>query len=216
MKTAMLTGLIGLAVAVCDVRAQDGVEPSNLAVAFTDQESSRARGGDPGLGGGKGAWHGTVRLFFGAKALDEGDWEPVEDQSEFAILTNFGAEDWDVHVALDLRFAASDKEDVLGLEVQSSSWELNVGVRKVFDTKSIVKPFIGGGLAFGGATMDIEIDDESDAGIGIWLDAGIDFSLGGPVSLGLEFAYSTIPIDIAGVDTDAGGFRFGLTVGFSW
>ena len=216
MKTAMLTGLIGLAVAVCDVRAQDVIEPLNLAGAFTDQESSRVRGGDPGLDGKKGAWHGTVRLFFGAKALDEGDWEPVEDQSEFAILTNFGAEDWDVHVALDFRFAASDEEDVLGLKVVSSSWELNVGVRKVFDTKSIVMPFIGGGLAFGGAMMDIEIDDESDTGIGIWLDVGIDFSLGGPVSLGLEFAYSTIPIDIAGVDTDAGGFRLGLTVGVSW
>jgi opacity protein-like surface antigen len=119
-------------------------------------------------------------------------------------------------MALDLRFAISDEEDVLGFDVVSSSWELNLGVRKVFDTKSIVKPFIGGGLAIGGATLDVEIDDDSDAGVGIWLDVGIDFSLGGPVSLGLELAYSTIPITIADIDTDAGGFRFGITVGFSW
>jgi opacity protein-like surface antigen len=214
MKTAMLSVWIGLVVAAGEVRAQDSVEAANLALITFDQDSSRVRGSDPYRG--ENAWHGTARLFFGAKALDEDDWEPVDAQSEFAILTDFGREDWGIRMALDLRFGVSDEEDFLGFDVVSSSWELNLGVRKVFDTKSIVKPFIGGGLAFGGATLDVEVDDDSDAGIGIWLDAGIDFSLGGPVSLGFELAYSTIPIDIADVDTDAGGFRFGITVGFSW
>jgi opacity protein-like surface antigen len=210
MKKALLTALVTLVVAVREARAQDLMAPMNVV----DQESSRVRGDSARSGGD--AWHGTVRLFFGGKSLDEDDWEPVDSQGEFAILTDFGAESWGVHIALDLRFAASDEEDVLGLEVVSSTWEINVGVRKVFDTGSFVKPFLGGGLAFGGAALDIEIDDDRDAGIGIWADGGIDFSLGGPVSLGFEIAYSSIRVDIADVGADAGGFRFGITLGFSW
>jgi opacity protein-like surface antigen len=213
MKAISLSAGVILLAAATDLRAQNPAETMTLSTLIENQESSRP--GDPSPEKSS-AWHGAVRLFFGAKELDEDDWGPVESQGEFAILTNFGADDWAVDLALDLRFAASEEESVLGLDVTSSSWELNVGVRKVFDTGSIVMPFMGAGLAFGGAMMDIEIDDESDAGIGVWFDVGVDFSLGGPISLGLELSYSTIPIDIVGVDTDAGGLRFGFTVGFSW
>jgi hypothetical protein len=214
MKVAIVSALVSLGAAVSDVQAQDLIEVVPLTASVVDQDSSRIQGDRSS--GAKDAWHGTLRLFFGGKALDENDWEPVESQSEFAILTDFGPEDWGVRIALDLRFAVSETEELFGLDVESSTWELNIGVRKVFDTKTIVKPFIGGGLAIGGATLDIEIDDDSDAGIGLWLDVGVDFSLGGPVSLGLELGYSTIPIDIADFSTDAGGLRFGLTIGFSW
>ena len=207
MKTAM-TSVLVLAVAAAEVRAQEMIGTFDL------QESSRI--GEQADGAGSNTWHGTVRLFFGAKNLDADDWEPVDEQGEFAILSDFGPADWAVRIALDLRFAGSDEEEVLGLTVTSATWEFNVGVRKVFDTGSFVHPFMGVGLAFGGAALDLEIDDDSDAGIGLWFDAGIDFSLGGPVSLGVELSYSTLPIEIADVDTDAGGLRFGFTLGFSW
>jgi hypothetical protein len=185
-------------VAAGDLHAQDG-----------DRGSSPVRVEDEG-------WRGTVRLFLGAKDLDESDWAPVESQGEFAILTNFGRADWDVHLALDLRFASSDEEEFLGVDVLSASYEVNVGVRKMFDTGTFVTPFLGGGISFGGATFEIDGEEEDDSGVGIWFDAGVDFSLGGPISLGLEVALSTLPIEIDDFDTDAGGLRFGITLGFSW
>lgn len=159
---------------------------------------------------------GTARIFLGWKALDEGDWEPVESQGEFAILTDFGPDEWPIRMAADLRLAASEEEDVDGLDVTSLSWELNLGVRQIFETGTPVRPYIGGGLAIGGAEMDIEVDSDSDVGIGLWIDFGVDFNLGGPISVGLELCFSLIPIEIAGVDTNAGGVHLGFTVGFSW
>jgi opacity protein-like surface antigen len=213
MKATLGSLALCLAVAVSEARAQESLDTVKLSPAGWTQDSSRV---DRSRSTDGNEWHGTVRLFFGAKQLDEDDWEPVDSQGEFAILTDFGPADWAVRLAFDLRFAASEEEEVLGLDVTSSTWELNLGVRKVFDTGSIVKPFLGAGLAFGGATLDIEIDDESDGGVGIWFDGGVDISLGGPVSLGLELSYSTIEIEIADFDTDAGGLRFGITLGFSW
>jgi hypothetical protein len=159
---------------------------------------------------------GTARIFLGWKGLDQDDWEPVESQGEFAILADFGPPEWPVRLAVDLRFAASAEEDVDGLDAVSASWELNFGVRQIFETGTNVRPFIGGGLSLGGAALDIEIDDDSDAGLGFWVDFGVDFDLGGPVSVGLELCLSYIPIEIAGVDTNAGGVHFGFTAGFSW
>jgi hypothetical protein len=158
---------------------------------------------------------GTARIFLGWKALDEHDWDPVESQGEFAILTDFGPEEWPVRLAADLRFGA-EEERFLGVDATSFSWELNLGVRQVFDTKSPVRPYFGGGVSIGGATLDLDSDSDSDSGMGLWIDFGVDIDLGGPVSLGLELCFSLIPIDIAGEATNAGGVHFGITVGFSW
>src|SRR2546426_887887 len=77
-------------------------------------------------------WTGNIRIFLGGKGLDKTDWEPVEVQDEFSILSDFGPADWPVHFAADLRFGVSTTEKFAGLDVQSSSWEFNLGVRKVF------------------------------------------------------------------------------------
>lgn len=188
---AMLAGFVVLA---SEARAQE----------------SREAAVDPG------GWTGTVRLFLGGKGLDESEWAPVEDQGEWAILTNFGPRDWAVQVALDMRFAASEEEDFLGADVASFSYEINFGIRTVFDTGSLVRPYIGAGIALGGATFEIDGDEESDDGVGVWFDVGVDFMIVGPLCLGLELALSTIPIEITDIDTDAGGIKLGLTLGFSW
>jgi opacity protein-like surface antigen len=197
-------------------RAQDGslslggVTPSDEE-SFADQEGRNRRRTVT-----MDVWTGNIRVFLGGKGLDKADWEPVEIQNEFAILSDFGPSQWPVHMAVDLRFGASDTEDFLGLDVQSASWELNLGVRYVFYPEMPVRPYVGGGLAFGGAEIDLDGDTESDSGAGIWIDFGVDFSIGGPMTLGLELAWSSIPITVAGVDTDAGGFHLGLTIGFSF
>lgn len=161
-------------------------------------------------------WTGNIRIFLGGKGLDKSDWDPVEVQSEFSILSDFGPADWPVHFAADLRFGASNTETFAGLDVQSTSWEFNLGVRKIFNPESDVRPYVGGGLAFGGAELELGGSRESDSGAGLWVDFGIDFTITAPMTIGLELCWSSIPITVAGVDTDAGGFHLGLTIGFSF
>ncbi len=182
-------------------------------ISLLDQDTSRSSGRS---GQEQGLWKGTIRIFLGAKALDEVDWEPVESQGEFAILTDFGPEEWPIRMAVDLRLGASQVEDFLGFDILSTSWELNLGVRRVFETGSSVKPYIGGGLSLGGAELELDGVGESGSGVGLWLDVGVDFGLGGSVSLGFELAFSFIPVEIVGIDTDAGGGHFGFTLGFDF
>jgi hypothetical protein len=182
-----------------------------FSIAEQDRDRDRRREGYV-----VGLWSGNIRLFFGGKALDENDWEPVETQGEFAILSDFGPAEWPVRLAVDLRFGASEEETFAGLDAMSTSWELNIGVRRIFETGTSVSPYLGGGLAFGGAEFELGSASESDAGVGIWLDFGVDFGVGGGVTLGFEFGFSFIPIEIVGVDTDAGGGHFGFTIGFGF
>ena len=210
---SLVSVLVILAVAVGEARAQESIEVSTLAALTGDQDSDRGKSGPRP---DEDAWRGSVRLFLGAKDLNEAEWAPVDEQGEFAFLIDAGRADWDVRLAIDFRFASSDDEDLFGVNVSSGTFEINIGVRKVFDTGSIVMPYLGGGLAFGGATLEIDDAEESDEGIGIWFDAGVDFKILGPITLGLEVSLSSIPVDIAGVDANAGGIRIGLTIGYTW
>ena len=208
MKAAWVMAVASLGVWAGEARAQDSIESWNF-VRAGGVEDVRL---DPEEGG----WTGTVRLFLGAKMLDETDWSPVEDQGEFAIVSNFAPRDWDIHLALDLRFASSEVEDFLGIDLESHSWEVNIGVRKVFDTGSIVRPYLGFGLAVGEAELEGDGEVISESGFGFWFSAGVDIVIIGPVSLGLELGISSIPIEIEDIDINAGGTRLGLTLGFSW
>jgi outer membrane protein with beta-barrel domain len=215
--TGVLAAWIVAAACATSAQAQDGA----LTLGGLGRAEDELPTFQEGRRGGRrtytgDVWNGNARIFLGAKGLDETDWEPVEIQNEFAILTDFGPEGWPVHFAVDLRFGASDTEDFLGLDVESTSWEINFGVRRVFNPEMPVRPYVGGGIAVGGAAMDLDGDTESGSGVGFWLDFGVDFSVGGPFTVGLEFAWSFIPIDVAGVDTDAGGFHIGITFGFSY
>jgi opacity protein-like surface antigen len=170
-------------------------------------------------------WTGNINAFLGQKNLDKDDWEPVEEQSEFGIEVDFRKKDWPVNIVIDV-LRSSDDQSMIDpffgpVDVKGQTTELNIGIRKIWDGSSSVRPFIGGGLSFIRAEFEGTIPglgsaSDSDTGVGIWLGGGVYFTLGEHINLGVEVKYSDAEVTLFDVDGDAGGTHFGLLAGYHW
>jgi opacity protein-like surface antigen len=161
------------------------------------------------------AWTGNVNLFLGAKALDEDDWEPVDEQDEWGIEVDFKQKSWPVSIAIDFLYG-SDDGTLWGTEFESETSELNLGVRKIWDQFPHVRPFIGGGISFIRGEFSAPGVSDDDSAVGIWFGGGVYWTLVEHFNIGLEAKYSTAEVTLFGVDADAGGGHFGLLVGYHW
>lgn len=174
-------------------------------------------------------WTGNMNLFLGQKNLDKDDWEPVEEQGEFGIELDFRKKDWPVSIAIDILSSSADDsvtvfDPLFGfvtVDVEGKTSEFNVGVRKIWEEHPTVRPFIGGGLSFIRAEMEVTIPgfgsaSDSDTGVGIWLGGGIYLTMAEHFNLGVELKYSDANVTIADVDGTAGGTHFGLLAGYHW
>jgi len=156
-------------------------------------------------------------------------WEPADRHGEWGILLDFRPKNWPVNIALD--FLKSDGDDTdswpffHSTEIEGKTTEINIGIRKIIENRPAIRPYIGGGLAYingeyrktinwfsGGTSILIGEDD----GIGIWIDAGLYFTLAKHFNIGFDIRYSWAEITISGVDVNAGGLHAGLIFGFHW
>jgi len=151
-----------------------------------------------------------VNFLLGGKTLDEDDWAPLEQQSEFGVSATFGHDDWPVRIALDLLASADDNAL---FEVTTS--ELDIGVRKVWH-RSNATPFVGGGLALVGGEIEDRFVGNSidDEGTGAWIDGGAFWRLGRRFNLGVEARLSRGEVTLGGADIEAGGSHLALILGF--
>jgi hypothetical protein len=171
------------------------------------------------------SWTGNVNVFLGAKSLDSDDWAPADDHGEVGLLVDFKKDTWPVSMAIDLLNSSSEDTDIdpftgIAFDFEAETTELNVGVRKIWDQSTYIRPYLGGGLAvikaevkasaFGASFSD---DDNS---LGIWLNGGVYWTLARVFNLGLDLRYSKAEVTIAGVDADAGGTHVGLLLGYHW
>ena len=174
-------------------------------------------------------WTGNINVFLGQKSLDKDDWEPIEKQSEFGIEVDFRKKDWPVNIAIDILHSWA--EDTVSLtdpftgpydmKVTGNTTEFNIGIRKIWDEFSSVRPFIGGGLSyiraeFEGTIPGLGSASDSDTGVGIWLGGGVYFTLGEHFNIGVELKYSDAEVTLFDVDGDAGGTHYGLLAGYHW
>jgi hypothetical protein len=164
---------------------------------------------------GQSDWTGNVNFFLGAKALDEDEWEPGEEQTEFGVEIDFRQQNWPVSIAIDLLFAA-DEDDFAGFDVESKTSELNIGVRKIWDKSPLVRPFIGGGVSFITGEFEAFGVSEDDSAMGLWIGGGVYWTLSEHFNLGLELKVSSAEVTLFGVDANAGGGHFGLLIGYHW
>ena len=161
-------------------------------------------------------WTGNVNFTLGSKALDEDDWEPVEDQGEFGIHVDFRKQEWPVNIAIAILGSAAD-DDYRGIDVEGSTSELRFGVRKIWEPTENMRPFLGGGLGFMSAEWDVEgFGNDDDSTLGLWIDGGIYWTINHSFNLGFELGYSEGDVDIAGYDVNAGGGHAALLLGYHW
>lgn len=186
------------------------------ATAFS-QESEKPHG-----------WTGNVNLFLGVKFLNEDNWEPVDRPIEGGLLLDFRPKRWWVGFALDFLYAR-DEDDVdvmdLGIGrysvgVESRTMELDLGLRKVWESPKYIRPFIGGGLAIINGRMKSEAlgastSDEA-TGFGGWLDAGLYVTLSGRFNIGIEGRWSKAEVDLFDRQARVGGWHIGAMAGVHW
>lgn len=176
---------------------------------------------------------GNLNFTLGQKQL-HGDWDPLEQQGEFAVAWDFKPQTWPVSLAFDL-MSSSGSDDDTNIEISAQTTELHAGVRKIFDTGSRAKPFIGGGLAFASAALNFEVtilgipfDDTATASaVGLWGQAGCYWGLGDMEAFNLGFSIkhsvansSNVEFDDFDVDIEdeaaLGGTHIGLLLGWHY
>jgi hypothetical protein len=168
---------------------------------------------------------GNVNFFVGQKSLDDNDWQPLEDQPAFGAIMSFGADDWPVQIAADV-LVTVDQETVSGVDFTATTFEFDAGVRWLIYKKGKVFPYVGAGVGVIGAALEGEFGlgstDAADAGFGFWADAGVFFRLGKAFNIGVDLRYSDASVDLdfgsgfVAQDVNAGGFSYGLLIGFGW
>lgn len=110
-------------------------------------------------------------------------------------------------------------EDVLGVDIESSSVEFFGGGRKTWRWRRI-RPYVARGLTFMLVAVDIGSGaiSESDGAVGLYLRGGAYAELGDRWSLGLDLrrVFGT-DVEFSGfVPTDADHDQIALTVGYSF
>ncbi len=172
---------------------------------------------------------GHVNFFLGEKSLSGADWEPLEDQFAFGAVMSFGRDDWPVHIAVDVLTSFDQTtmyDPFLGdVTFTGTTFEVDMGVRKIWK-KGRVLPYLGAGIGIMGAGVeadgDFDTESAADAGFGFWADTGVFFRLGSHFNLGLDLRYSSADVDLdfgdgfVASDVNAGGFSYGLLLGFGW
>jgi hypothetical protein len=159
---------------------------------------------------------GHANFFLGQKALDEDDWGPLDRQGEIGAEISFGRDSWPVLIAVDL--LGSGKKDS-SADVEGSTSELDVGVRKIWQAGS-VRPYIGGGVAL--VNGEIKIDafgatfSDDDNGVGAWVGGGVFWRLKSRFNIGIAARYSKARVNVFGNDIEAGGPHLGMLLGWGW
>jgi len=169
-------------------------------------------------------WTGNLNFSVGGKVLDKGDWEPVDEQAELGINVDFRSRSWPISIAVGLRASTDEEDDVVVqgviLDSEGSTKELRVGLCKIWEPTTSMRPFLGGGLAAISAEIERSAlgltERDHDAGTGLWLNGGIYWTFGAGVNLGFEVGYSQARISLFGEKSDAGGTHAGLLMGFTW
>jgi len=186
----------------------------------------------------------NLNFVLGGKFLDADDWPVGDSQGALAFLSTFGPRSWPVQVAIDVVGSGTAEDsfnisrpgiEIHGEEVVQSTFEIDVGVRKIWRVGN-ARPFVGGGLAIIWGQQEHAIffpplfDDEgrellprppvivteSDEAPGGWVDGGIFWRLGERFNLGLEARFSAADLSFSGRDIQGGGVSLGLILGWGW
>ena len=168
-------------------------------------------------------WSRHISYVLGYKRLQD-DWSPAQNQVEIGLLDfDIKRTNWPVSIAAQLLMSCSDDvPEQRGFRGSySGTYEFNVGPRKIFENSSKFQPFLGGGLSVIGASTSTDLDwgyvqEDSDIGIGYYVEGGVYWPLGERFVPGLRGEYSSGDINLFGREIDAGGIHGMLMFGIHW
>lgn len=167
-----------------------------------------------------------VNVVLGEKMLDDKDWNKnfkaaglpnLSSQTMLGVETTYGPKRWPVNLATDFLYSqASGKSTSLGRTVTGHTFELGLGVRKVFALSLPVAPYAGGGLAYGsGAVTCSGCTSKAPSGVGFWLGGGAVYQLS-RLNAGVGLRYSSIDGKDGNVKLKDGGLIANVVVGYGF
>jgi hypothetical protein len=170
-------------------------------------------------------WTGNLNLGVGLKFMDEDEWDATSKQKEMRIAFDVRQRRWPINIAFDFMYSKS--EDVYTwsennqdwLAYNQSSYELNAGVRKIFDQKLYsMRPFVGGGVGYISTSLDFAsfLDKFNQGTVGAWAEGGVYWELERHFNIGAEFLWSWAQIPVLAEKANAGGKHFEMVVGYHW
>lgn len=167
-------------------------------------------------------WKGDANILIAGKHLDSGDWGDTDRMGELGVITNWQGPNWPVSLAADF-LAAGDDEAISRdgfTEQRGHTRELELGARKIWRPDAHIRPYFGGGFDFASAELERigpegRVSDE-DAGVGLWVDGGVYWTLNEVFNLGVDLRFSGASVHLLGADRNAGGASLGVMAGYHW
>lgn len=167
-------------------------------------------------------WTGNVNIYAGQKTLNDNDSaisEEVEDQGEIGLSVDFREESWPVSAIFAL-FSSKDDGEISGIDVEGSTTEFRMGLKKIWQPTDNLNLYLSGGLASISAKLEssesyLSVSDD-DNGLGAWAAAGVYLTVSRCMNIGLEVGYSAAEVTIFDEDADVGGTHFLALVGYNW
>lgn len=168
-------------------------------------------------------WSGHFSYVVGYKRM-ESKWSPAKNQTEVGLLDfDFKHSSWPVSIATEFLLSyANDRPALAGFRGNNSgTYEFNIGPRKIFENSSPFQPFLGTGLSvIGGSTSTSfwfsNVREESDTGVGYYLEGGVYWLFGRNWDIGVRVEYSSADIKLFGTHLDAGGVHAMAMLGVHW
>ena len=165
-------------------------------------------------------WNVNTNLTTGAKALYSDDWEPVKSQAEIGFNVDFAHKSWPFNFTIGILHSEKDKNDYFGNKVEGSTSELRLGIKKIWETTSKMRTYIGLGLVIINAKLKIsdyyDVVSDDDYGSGAYLDMGIFWTFARHLNLGFELGKSGATATVFNYDTKAGGSHALFLIGYHW
>jgi opacity protein-like surface antigen len=190
-------------------------------------------------------WTGDINIYLGNKMLDKDDWSINEEgvkleldtQRQAGLDIDFGKKSWPVYIALG--YLSSSADDSISEEIaiddmiipvktkmEGSTKEIRLGVKKIWEPTSAIRPYIGGGLAMINAEGKITASAEGissgisadDQAVGFYVNGGVYWTIADHFNLGVDVGYSKakVTFDELESDMEAGGVHYGLMLGYHW
>lgn len=178
---------------------------------------------------------GNLNFSIGQKFMESSDWKPVTELNEGRLSFDITSDDWPVSIAISYGAATgSENTHMFGLDTKLTleTQEFDIGVKKIWsfgnqydiyseDLQSApYHLFLGGGISSIMATASIDVsglgkNEQTDAGMGIWLSAGAYYTFYDHLNLGAEVRYTSAKVDFGTPeDLEIGGTHYGVFIGY--
>ena len=166
-------------------------------------------------------WTGNVNLIYGSKQLNEDDWKPIEKHQEYSLEIDLKHHNWPISGTMGFSVSgAYDYHTVEDFNIGGITSESYIGIRKIWEPTSKIRPFIGAGLCRISAEVEaavpgIKVSDK-DNGTGMWYGGGVFITLSKHFNIGFNWRHSSAEVNLFNVGVEAGGTHTGLTTGYHW